>query len=102
MLGHVIQIDENVIKIHYYADIGENIVYKLLKSCRSISKTKRYNCLFKGSIVSMESCFLFIVFYNIHQIIYVMEVNLSIDVCFLGELKRLYIRISRYLSFCII
>ena len=40
MLGHVIQIDEDIIEIYYYAnikEIQEDIIHELLKSYRSIS-----------------------------------------------------------------
>jgi len=37
ILGHIIRIDEDVVKIYYYTNIEkiqEDIVYKLLKGCR--------------------------------------------------------------------
>jgi len=64
-------------------------VTKILESYRSISKTKRYGCLFKGSIVNMEDGFLFAIFYNTYLVIHIFQ----------GESKRLNIRESRYLSF---
>ena len=69
ILGHIIQIDENVVKIDYYADIKEiweNIVHEPLKSYRRISQTERYGHLFERLIVSTEGCLLFIFFCNLY------------------------------------
>jgi len=53
----------------------ENIIYKTLENCRSIGKIKRHDCLFEKFIVDMEDSFPLIIFYNIHQVIYVTEVR---------------------------
>ena len=50
MFGHVIQVDEYIIKIDHNTDIQKirkNIIHELLKDYRSISKTKEYYRLFK-------------------------------------------------------
>ena len=50
MFGHVIQVDEYIIKIDHNTniqEIRENIVYKLLKDGKSIGKTKRHYKPFK-------------------------------------------------------
>ena len=39
MLRHIIQINKDVVKVYYYTnveEVWENIVYELLKCCRSI------------------------------------------------------------------
>jgi len=81
ILGHIIRMDEDVVKIYYYTNIEkiqEDIVYKLLKGCRSVSQTERHNYLFKRFIASTESYFLFVTFYNLYQIICMIEVNIYI------------------------
>ena len=92
VLGYVIWIDENILEVHYYTYIEEvrkDIVYKLLKSYKSISKAKRYNCLFERSIVSVKSYFLFIIFCNTHQVIDMLEINFSIDVSFSRQVENI-------------
>jgi len=59
-----------------------------LEGCRGISQAKRYNCPFKEPIASMESYFPFIVFYNSHQMIYMTEVYLGINVYLLERIKK--------------
>ena len=50
MLGHVIQVDKYIIQIDHDTDIQkirENVVHELLKSYRSIGKTKGHYRPFK-------------------------------------------------------
>ena len=45
MFEHVIWVDEYIIQIDHDIDVQkvrENIVYELLKGCRSIGKTKKH------------------------------------------------------------
>ena len=47
---HVIQVDEYIIQIDYNTNIQkvrEHVIYELLESCGSISKTERYYRLLK-------------------------------------------------------
>jgi len=91
ILGHIIRMDEDVVKIYYYTNIEkiqEDIVYKLLKGCRSVSQTERHNYLFKRFIASTESYFLFVTFYNLYQIICMIEVNIYIYIYLPGWVKK--------------
>jgi len=50
MFGHIIQVNEYIIQIDHNTDIQkirENVIYKLLKSHGSISKTKEHYRPFK-------------------------------------------------------
>jgi len=50
MFGHIIWVDEYIIQIDHNTDIqkiGKNIIYKLLKSYRNISKIKGHYRLLK-------------------------------------------------------
>ena len=69
MFENVIQVNKNIIKVYYYINIEKvikYIIYKLLENYRGVSKAKRYNCLFKEFVASIEICILFVAFYNIH------------------------------------
>ena len=50
MFGHIIQVDEYIIQIDHDTDIqeiGENVIYELLKGRRSIGKTEGHYRPFK-------------------------------------------------------
>ena len=50
MFRHVIQIDEYIIQIDHNTDIqeiGENVIYELLKSCENTGKTEGHYRPFK-------------------------------------------------------
>ena len=82
MLGYIIWIDKDVVKVYYYTDIKEiqeDIIYELLEGCRDISQAKRHNCPFKRFIVSTEGYFSFVSFCNLHQVICVTEVDFWVD-----------------------
>ena len=67
MFGHVIQVDEYIIKIDHNTniqEIRENIVYKLLKDGKSIGKTKRHYKPFKWSVIYPKSSLPFITISN--------------------------------------
>ena len=69
MFGNVIQVNKDVIKVYYHTNIEKvrkYIDYKLLENCSDVGKAKIYNYLFKGFVTSVESCFPFVVFYNMY------------------------------------
>jgi len=62
MVSHIIEIDQDIIKIYYYTDIKKvekDVIHKVL-----IGKTKGYDRLFKRSITSAKHGFLFVAFSN--------------------------------------
>ena len=70
-------------------EVQKNIIHEPLESCRDISQTERYDCPFKRFIVSLESCFPFIFFHNPCQVIYIAEVDLSINTCLSKQVKKI-------------
>ena len=77
--------DEYIIKINYNTNIQkirENIVYKLLKGYKNISKTKWYYKLFKRFIKSSESSLLFVLIRYTDQIVYIEKIYLDIYLSF--------------------
>ena len=59
--------------------IDQDVVHELLKSCWSIGQTKRHYCSFKWFISSLESHLLFITFHNPHQVVYMLKVDLCVN-----------------------
>ena len=66
--------------------LRKSIVYKLLEGCRSISQATII--VYLKVIANIEGCFLFVAFYNLHQIIHIIEINLDIDTCLLKQVKE--------------
>ena len=85
VLGNVIGIDQyvtqvdNDINVHH---IGEDVVHEPLKSCGSVSKAFRHYQPLKRSITSLEGGLPFVSCCNANQMVRVLEVDFSVDLCF--------------------
>jgi len=85
IFGHVIWVDKYIIQIDYNIDIqkvGENIIYKLLKGCKSIGKIKEYYRPLKWSIMCLKSNFPFITCSDVNQIVSMVKIYFWIDLSF--------------------
>ena len=86
MLGKVVGIDQYVIQVDNDIDvhhIGEDVIHELLKSCGGISKAFWHYQPLKGSISSLEGGLPFVSCCNANQMVRVLEVDFSVDSCFL-------------------
>ena len=87
MFRHIIHVNKYIIQINYNIDIqeiGKKIIYKLLESCKSISKTKGYYGLLKQSIICFKGSLPFITISNTNQVISIMKIYLYIYLSFVG------------------
>ena len=87
MAGFTKAVYQIIIKVSYTELINvslKNIIDKTLVYGQSVSKSERYDKVFKGSIIGSEACFSFVTFLNSEKVIGVMEVEFSIN---LGILK---------------
>ena len=85
MFVHIIQVDEYIIQIYHNTNIQnirKNIIYKSLKSYRSISKTKGYYRPFKWSIVCSKSSLPFITIGNVNQMVSMVKIYFWINLSF--------------------
>jgi len=90
--GHVIRVDEYIIKINYNTNIQkirENIVYESLKGYRNISKTKWYYRLFKRFITISESSLSFVLIKYANQIVCMEKIYLGIYLDFTEWVKQI-------------
>ena len=72
VLGHVIRIYEDIIKVYYYVNIqhvAEDVIHKLLKRGRSIGKSEWNYQPFKGAVASAEGSFPFVAIRYVNQMV---------------------------------
>ena len=79
-LVQIFNVDQFAIQVYNNKDIklfSQNLINISLESSRSIKKAKRHDLIFEISVLSLESCFLCIIFTNSHPIIGIDEIQLS-------------------------
>ena len=82
---YVVQIDNDV-NVHH---VGEDVVHEPLKSCGSVSKAFRHYQPLKGSVMSPEGGLPFVSCCNANQMVRVLEVDFSVDSCFLWCVEQI-------------
>ena len=85
MFQSVIAIDENVVNkqgYKYIKIIDEYVIYKLLKDCGPICKTKGNNLIYISTISSLKCRFLYIFFGYIDPVKSLTNINLHKDLCY--------------------
>ena len=85
MFRHVIRINEYIIQIDYdtnIQEVRENVIYELLKSYGSISKTERHYWPFKWSVVCPEDGLTFITIGDVNQMVSMAKIYLWINPSF--------------------
>jgi len=79
MFRHIIQVDKYIIQIDHNTNVqnvGENIIYKLLKGCGSISKTKKYYRPLEQSVTCPKSSLPFIAISDVNQVVSMVKIYL--------------------------
>ena len=92
IFGYVIWVDEYIIQIDHDTDIWkirENVVHKLLKGHRSISKTEGHYRPFKWSIVCSKDSFPFITIGNVNQMVSMAKIYLWINLSFVRWVQQI-------------
>ena len=72
VLGHVIRVYEDIVKVYYYTNIqhvAEDVSHKSLKSGRSVGKSEWNYQPIKGAVVSVEGGFPFVTICYANQMV---------------------------------
>ena len=91
VLGHVIRVYEDIIKVYYYTNIQhvtEDVIHKSLKGGGSIGKSKQNYQPFKGAVASAKGGFPFIAIRYANQMVGMMEVDFGKNISLLQGIEE--------------
>ena len=92
MLGGIIRIDEDVIKVDDNGNVnhvGKDVVHKTLESGRSVGETERHNQPFKGPVASLECGLPFVSVSNADEMIGMPKVDFGVNPGFPGSIQKI-------------
>ena len=92
VLGGIIRIDEDVIKVDDNRNVnhvGKDVVHKMLESSWSVGETERHNQPFKRPITSLECSLPFVSVSNADKIIGMPKVDFGVNPGFPGGIQKI-------------